>query len=60
VIRLYNTRLGDPYSLNIGSRRKFLCRPGIIGKKIAVQITQKIDELGHEEFEELVSEGDEL
>jgi flagellar motor switch protein FliM len=60
VIRLYNTRIGDPYSLNIGSRKKFLCRPGIIGKKIAVQITQKIAELGHEEFEELVSEGEEL
>ncbi len=60
VIRLYNTRIGDPYSLNIGSRKKFLCRPGVIGKKMAVQITQKIAELGQEEFEELASEGDEL
>jgi hypothetical protein len=32
----------------------------VIGKKMAVQITQKIAELGHEEFEELISEGDEL
>ncbi|MCL2374684.1 MAG: flagellar motor switch protein FliM, partial [Treponema sp.] len=25
VIQLYNTRVGDPYSLNIGSKKKFLC-----------------------------------
>jgi flagellar motor switch protein FliM len=37
-----------------------MCRPGIVGKKIAVQITQKIDGLGQEEFEELVTEGEEL
>src|SRR5215469_12267216 len=60
VIRLYNTRIGDPYSLNIGSRKKFLCRPGVIGKKMAVQITQKIAELEQEEFEELATEGEEL
>jgi flagellar motor switch protein FliM len=46
--------------LNIGSRKKFLCRPGIIGKKIAVQITHKIEEVGQEEFEELAAEGEEL
>jgi flagellar motor switch protein FliM len=60
VIRLYNTRIGDPYSLNIGSKKKFLCRPGVIGKKIAVQVTKKIAELEHEEFEELASEGEDV
>jgi flagellar motor switch protein FliM len=60
VVRLYNTRVGDPYSLNIGNRTKFLCRPGVIGKKIAVQITNKIAELDQDEFEELASEGEEL
>ncbi|GHU48541.1 flagellar motor switch protein FliM [Spirochaetia bacterium] len=60
VIRLYNTRIGDPYSLNIGNKKKFLCRPGTIGKKMAVQITKKLAELDQDEFEELASEGEEI
>jgi len=60
VVRLYNTRIGDPYSLNIGNKRKFLCRPGVIGKKIAVQILKKTAELEQEEFEELATEKEEL
>jgi flagellar motor switch protein FliM len=58
VVRLYNTRTGDPYSLNIGNKKKFLCRPGVIGKKMAVQIIKKTAELEQEEFEELSSEGE--
>ncbi|GHV54938.1 flagellar motor switch protein FliM [Spirochaetia bacterium] len=58
VVRLYNTRLGDTYSLNIGRKKKFLCRPGVIGKKMAVQITQKIAEVGQAEFEELMTNGE--
>ncbi|MDR0443055.1 MAG: flagellar motor switch protein FliM [Treponema sp.] len=53
VVRLYNTRVGDPYSLNIGSRPKFLCRPGIVGRKLGVQIVKKIAEVRQEEFDEL-------
>jgi flagellar motor switch protein FliM len=60
VIRLYNTRIDEPYSLNIGNRQKFLCRPGLIGKKLAVQITKKIAEFNQEEFEDLVNDGEVL
>jgi len=60
VIRLYNTKIGDPFSINIGSRKKFLCRPGVIGKKVAVQIIKKIVDLEAEEFEELATEGDDI
>jgi len=60
VVRLYNTRIGDAYSLNIGNKRKFLCRPGVIGKKMAVQVIKKTAELEQEEFEELATEGEEL
>lgn len=59
VIRLYNVRVGDPMTLNVGNKKKFLCRPGVIGKKMAVQIVKKLAELEQEEFEELASEGDE-
>ncbi|MDR2135899.1 MAG: flagellar motor switch protein FliM [Treponema sp.] len=57
VIRLYNTRTGDPYSVNIGRKKKFLCRPGVIGRKMAVQITRKLADFDQDEFEEL-TEGD--
>ncbi len=59
VVRLYNVRVGDPFSLNIGNKKKFLCRPGVIGKKMAVQIIKKTAELEQEEFEELTSEVEE-
>jgi len=60
VVRLYNTKIGDPYSLNIGNKKKFLCRPGVIGKKIAVQVLKKTAELEHEEFDELTNEKEDL
>jgi flagellar motor switch protein FliM len=59
VVRLYNVRVGDTFSLNIGNKKKYLCRPGIMGKKVAVQIVKKTEELEKEEFEELTAEGEE-
>jgi flagellar motor switch protein FliM len=59
VVRLPNVRSGDPMTLNVGSRPKFLCRPGVVGKKLAVQIIKKLEDIEEEEFEELASEGDE-
>jgi flagellar motor switch protein FliM len=56
IIHLYNVRVSDPYSLNIGNKKKFLCKPGVIGKKMAVQITKKLENVDQEEFEELDSE----
>jgi flagellar motor switch protein FliM len=46
-------------TINIGNRKKFLCRPGVIGKKVAVQIVKKLEDIEQEEFEELASEGEE-
>jgi flagellar motor switch protein FliM len=60
LIRLYSVRVGDPFSLSIGNKRKFLCRPGVIGKKIAVQVVKKTAELEQDEFEELASDGEDL
>lgn len=59
VVRLYNVRVGDAMTLNIGNKKKFMCKPGVIGKKIAVQIVKKMAELEQDEFEELASEGEE-
>jgi len=60
VVRLNNTRIGDPYSLSIGSKPKFLCRPGVVGKKLAVQIVEKLSDVGQDEFDELISEASDL
>ncbi|MDR3301822.1 MAG: flagellar motor switch protein FliM [Spirochaetaceae bacterium] len=60
VIQLYNVNIDDPFSVNIGSRQKFLCRPGIVGKKMAVQITKKMANIEPSELEEFASEGEEL
>ncbi|MCR5290093.1 MAG: flagellar motor switch protein FliM [Treponema sp.] len=59
VVRLSNIRVGDPLTLNIGNKPKFNCQPGVVGKKMAVQITGKLAEDEEDEFEELSVEGDE-
>jgi flagellar motor switch protein FliM len=56
MVRLYNTKVGDPYSLNIGNKTKFLCRPGVIGKKMAVQVIKKVAELEKEELDGLAAD----
>ncbi|MBO5400661.1 MAG: flagellar motor switch protein FliM [Spirochaetaceae bacterium] len=60
IVRLSNVRVGDPLTLSVGNKKKFLCQPGVIGKRMAVQIIDKIVQEGEtEEFEELSVEGDE-
>jgi flagellar motor switch protein FliM len=59
VVRLTDVKIGDPISLSVGNKKKFFCQPGVVGKKMAVQITGKVEDLDSEEFEELSVEGDE-
>ena len=59
TIRLQDTKIPDPLTLGVGNVKKFYCQPGVIGKKMAVQIIGKIEEQGDEEFEELAAEGEE-
>ncbi|HKL86975.1 MAG TPA: flagellar motor switch protein FliM [Treponemataceae bacterium] len=59
VVRLSNVRVGDPFTLSIGNKKKFLCQAGVIGKKVAVQVLKKIVDNDGEDFEELSVEGDE-
>ena len=58
VIRLNTIKVGEPLTLSVGSKKKFYCQPGVVGKKVAVQIIEKIDEQESENFEELTPEGD--
>ena len=59
TIRLSNVKVGDPLTLSVGNQPKFLCQPGVIGKKMAVQVIDKINHPESEEYEELSVEGDE-
>jgi len=37
-----DTKISDDLSMLIGLREKFKCKPGVVGNKLAVQITQVI------------------
>ena len=45
MIQLYNVKVTDPFRLRVGNMVKFLCLPGVVGKKMAVQITKKVGNL---------------
>ncbi|MBO4509581.1 MAG: flagellar motor switch protein FliM [Spirochaetaceae bacterium] len=60
IIRLSNVRVDDPLTLSVGNQKKFYCQPGVIGKRMAVQIVDKIiPENDSNNFEELSVEGEE-
>ncbi len=59
VVRLSNVKITDPLTLSVGNKKKFYCQPGVIGKKMAVQITGKIAQAEDEDIDQLDAEGDE-
>ena len=59
VIRLKSVRTGDQMVLKVGNKPKYMCRPGLVGNKLAVQITEKLEDISRDEFEELAAEGEE-
>jgi flagellar motor switch protein FliM len=58
VVRLSTTRVDEPITLSVGSKKKFYCQPGVVGRKLAVQVTGRIMQDDVEEFEDLGLEGD--
>lgn len=59
VVKLSNTSINDPITLNIGNKAKFSCRPGTSGKKMAVQVTDVLEEISQADLESLLREGEE-
>ncbi|MEI0479127.1 flagellar motor switch protein FliM [Brachyspira pulli] len=43
VVKFTDTKITDPVIFKIGNRKKFLCRPGISGSRMAVQLTGIMD-----------------
>jgi flagellar motor switch protein FliM len=48
VIKLPNTKINSDMIVKIGGRKKYKCRPGVIGNRVAVQIGEKIEEIPDE------------
>jgi flagellar motor switch protein FliM len=53
IVRLDSVRVSDPMVLKVGDRRKFTCRPGVLGNKMAVQVIRKLEDIDQTDFEEL-------
>jgi flagellar motor switch protein FliM len=66
MVRLNTVKVGDPFTLNIGGgkkspgKTKFLCKPGVVGKKMAIQITQKLGDIESSDLEEFGEAGEGL
>ena len=48
VVKLPDTKMGDEMTLKIGGRRKYKCRPGVVGSRMAVKVGEQIDEVPDE------------
>lgn len=59
IIKLPNALVRDRLTLRVGNVKKFYCRPGVMGKNLAVQIDQIIGELSRDAFDELAGVDDE-
>jgi flagellar motor switch protein FliM len=59
LIRLQSVGINHEMTVRVGNEKKFLCRPGRMGSKMAVQITRRLEEIVDDEYEELAAEGDE-
>ena len=48
VVKLPNTKITSDMTIRIAGRKKFKCRPGVIGSRIAVQVGESIEEIPDE------------
>ena len=48
VVKLPDTKIDSDMVLKLGGRRKYKCRPGLIGNRVSVQIGDSIEEIPDE------------
>ncbi len=58
IIKLPSTKVTDTLMLKIGNAQKFYCRPGIVGKRMAVQIDRPIEDVDRN-ISNVLTEGEE-
>lgn len=56
VVKLTETKITDPVLLKIGNKKKFECRPGQFGSRMAVQVTATVEGEGQITEEDLLKE----
>ena len=56
VVKFTDTKITDPVIFKVGTRKKFLCRPGISGSRMAVQLTGVMDNEADITEEDLLKE----
>jgi flagellar motor switch protein FliM len=49
IVKLKDSNPRNDILLKVGSKKKFLCKPGLIGKKVSVQITDNYEEMTAED-----------
>ena len=57
-IKLHNAKVTNDLVLKVGSEKKFFCRPGVVGKRVAVQVRKQIEQIKDDFFDE-IAEGEE-
>lgn len=58
VVKFTDTKITDPVIFKIGNKKKFLCRPGISGSRMAVQLTGIMDDDASLNEDDLLKEED--
>ncbi len=48
VVKLPNTKVNSEMVIRIGGRKKYKCRPGLIGSRLAIQVGEKIEDIPDE------------
>ncbi len=59
IIKLHNAKVSNDLILKVGNEKKFFCRPGVVGKRLAVQIKTQIEQIKDDFFDEIEEGGDE-
>lgn len=54
-IRLPQTNVDKEVALQVGGRNKFLCRPGRIGTRLALQVVKQVHKFDENEIESLIA-----
>ncbi len=56
IIKLPSTKISDTLTLKVGNQKKFSCRPGVLGRRMAVQVDKPVENDSRDIFDELVEE----
>lgn len=59
IIKLHNSKITNDLLLKVGSEKKFYCRPGVVGKRVAIQVKEQYEEIQDDFFDEIVEGGEE-